>query len=382
MKVRACLFHGLCVLSVGCFATSSLASDIKPSEIFCGNHRMYVSGAVPWGPGPVNTTDGVVRDAGSGQAVCRAHANASWDAPQNFEVRGWVRLTPTAPGGLLCRPYDSEEEYIFNVALDLDWTPDPPASGESATTPLNSLEALRQYLPGQTIAAFGGYPEGYGGGPGAATIHVEVDAWGPCRGGGVDDPGHAYWRWLPPGWQLCGSETYEGNSWYVYFPGDVLPGSDRRLADGNYVSVVGTLWWDGAHRELCAPRNVTPYWAEMHSPDRVRKLTPPRKPVALRDSLIAYAKPNLASTQLCCQHGICLNDSVEETVTLQQPWPNARVVSIDWVGVNADFLEAHVLGINTVRFLAYSQSAYVALYKVHWSPPADVTMSVVNSILK
>ena len=339
-------------------------TDIKGSQIFCSNVRTYEDDGVspPW-RGKPNTAAGAIRND-LGRAVCRAPETVATQVvvPQNFEIRGWV----TRDYLPLCSPsYPDEEEYLFDIALDLDWIPQPADPGEPPLVRIQSMADLLKYMPATNIMAFGGRQVSgmdqtwAGGGPAQAIVHIEVDAWGPSRGGS------AYRRLgPPPGWDACGtSETGDP----VYFHKDILPGN-RVASYGDYVRVIGTQWHDDSHisptrptdPKLCWSQHVPngDWWAEIHTADKIQKLTPPRGRTA-RD-LIAYAA--------CTTTPLGLTDSVVLDPPANTP-PDEHIVKVIpaiWPQSAAVF-SPPVFDARSVTFDIQSSGPMLAFYRVVWS---------------
>lgn len=338
-------------------------TDIKGSQIFCGNVRLYEDDQTspPW-RGKPNTTAGAIRNE-LGRAVCMSPETVLTPsrATQNFEIRGWV----TRDFSSICSPdYTVEEESFIDIALDLDWIPTPADPGEPPLVRLHSMADLLTYLPATNIMKFSGrqiagVDDAWGGGgAGQAIIHVEVDGWGPYRGGS------AYQRLgPPPGWDACGKEGAD----QLYFHHDILPG-DRTASKGDYVRVIGTQWRDDSHLsptdltdpKLCWAQHVAgaDYWAEMHSVDKVQKL--PAPPGRTPKDLIAYAA--CSSTPL----------TLTESVVLEPP-PNTlpdehivKVIPAIWPKSAAAFIPP-VFDARSVSFDIRSTGPTLAFYRVVWS---------------
>lgn len=334
-------------------------TDVKGSAIFCGNVRLYEDDetSLPW-EGKPNTAAGAIRNE-AGRAVCMSPETVLVPSPatQNFEIRGWV----TRDFLPMSQEYTAEEEYFVEVALDLDWTPQPAEPGEPPLIRLHSMADLLKYIPATNIMKFGGRQIAGtgdtwgGGGPAQVIIHVEIDSWGPSRG-------KKAYRKLgpPPGWDQAGTEGVDP----VYFHRDILKG-DRIASNGDYVRVIGTQWRDDSHLnpldpsdpKLCWAQHVPngDYWAEMHTADKIEKLPPP--PGRTRNDLIAYAA--CSTTPL----------SLSESVALQPPSPNDQIVKVIpaiWSASVATFA-APTFDARSVTFDIQSSGPALAFYRVIWS---------------
>jgi len=162
----------------------------------------------------------------------------------------------------------------------------------------------------------------------------------------------------------------------LYWPTDLAPPSPTAdhaaLQPGEYVSVIGTQWRDGAHilchwwpfgcdggaqnqAKLCF-RNHTGqnHWAEIHSPDLIRRM--PEPPPAAHHDVIGYAS--------CSDDPVTLDD----TVNLTPPFPNSRIASIQqWTTGQSYTAAPPSYGTASAAFHIASQGATVAYYDVTWA---------------
>ncbi|MBI4538587.1 MAG: hypothetical protein HY704_03640 [Gemmatimonadetes bacterium] len=195
-------------------------ADVRPSDVFCGNE--------------------VKPRFGPGNCTSKAtDPNGARPAREYVEVRGWV----LGEGEWA----DEREEFVFNLALDLSWTPASPAADH--VHPINSAAALNAAITPHNLIQFGAGDvspmhsamlddEGeVWGGPvsRAAVLHVEIDGWGPVRRAGLAPP---------PGW--VGHPETPGVFW-PFDPKSPPGGRGGPLQLGDYVRIVGTLWEDEPH---------------------------------------------------------------------------------------------------------------------------------------
>jgi len=172
----------------------------------------------------------------------------------------------------------------------------------------------------------------------------------------------------------------------MYFSPNILNLRDGPVSDvlnvGDYVSVIGTYWRDGSHigeaeldivdQSKRCWRDVTggTYWAEMHTPDKVRKLDKVllNKPTELSSSLLAYT-----ACRACPLPFICPPADHADIVTLPQPWPNTRIASISSAVWSSNYSSQaiQIIDYNRVRFAGSFNALYSAVlgfYQVTWGP--------------
>lgn len=266
-------------------------TPVPPHAVFCGNYaKSPIPAEVLAGKSPPMTPPGdsptglpYQKRCGPGegapagsyvQGCCVSHAYDSdcsvapntcrVPATEKVEIRGTVvgieRYTDTSHGA-------HNQEYNFDVLLDLNWDKDPCLP--DGITTINSLDALANAVTPFNIATFGGETE-FGpdgkprdytgtspyryGGPGSLIIKVEIDGWErgnriPTSGSPSRDYGPA-----PPGWVPGTGQSSDSHVLWPFNPdrplGNTGEGPLRsRDSDylGDYVRVVGTLWEDQEH---------------------------------------------------------------------------------------------------------------------------------------
>ncbi len=239
-KKRASPNHGVrwCVPSLSTISLRSLlnmerylyasvsSTQIRPSEVFCGNEVKELRGG-----------------------VCRPKAPKG-KAQEKVEVRGWVFRIKEGGAGWT----DGNEEYAFDLLLDYGWMPET-----KDVYPINSIEAINSAITPHNVILFGfsfppssplfdPYWQGpqmssmldtdgkVWGGPEAMVVHVEVNGWSA--------DGRMKGNQVPSDWMAM--EATPG----VYWPFDPSnPPSEKSipLREGDYVRLVGTLWEDEPH---------------------------------------------------------------------------------------------------------------------------------------
>jgi stigma-specific protein Stig1 len=398
---------------------------VRPSQIFCGKHRIYDDNQPSAWSGVPNTSDTTIGVDAAGNPVCLSDNDGVPNlipALQHAELRGWLvhaNATPNTAidangnhvGDVLV---DDENEWRFDLILDVGWQPDPIASpiGDPGTTPINTLARVRQYIsPGDIIqrarrngasamvgnvGTWGGAMNDVGGVAGNVVVHVEVDGWGPGRGGAF------YWRqynlfggyYGPPGWVKQGMEqtyppgSYIGpaNPWYpVFWPFSLSP-NGRPYQAGDYVSVIGTLWQDNPHI-IChfftgcdggLPTAAQECWAdatngysyfssELHAPDYMRLIKP-----AIADGAAAVAPTDVSHSLIA--YALCRSPGMTDPQTLNPPPGNYAISSIQYSvdGQPAVSAPASFVG-TTATFSAPPTAAALVMYDVTWACPPGLT---------
>jgi len=365
------------------------AGATPASAIFCGNVRKYVND----GTGPTNGTanfgggDPVIsQDPSTGLAQCRGHDDAHVLATERAEIRGWI----VADGSFV--QIAGEEEFSFNVQLDIGWTTQAPV-----VRAINSLSELSHFILPDNIIGTKSQPNGPAGsawgGAGGANVHVEVDGWGSARGCGTQGSGWCqyYADKKPADWNDCHGANVESSiPWNapVCYPFAVSP---QLFHAGAYVRLVGTLWEDGAHINGCSlighifnpshydcpPSNqakqcwsaAAPFgrgYTEMHPVDFAEFLPPPPFP----HNVLAYA--------LCTSGGDATSVQDSATPLFAKP-VNRSVLStdelVDWNFTNAISLTPSprfVIGPyqTNFNFGVNSTNSYgliKSVYDVNWS---------------
>jgi hypothetical protein len=241
---------------------------------------------------------------------CKPNYPAAEDGKviQHVEVRGWIVDDPTFKD-YYPDWHETAQELVFDLKLDHGWMPladnvtpfSSPSAVDQAITPVNFSSLTDQPLPDTKGNVYGG-PD--------PIIHVEVDGWDPngrecrrfdyldrvCRDPG--DPGpppnppDQTTDWVPkPGMAdgaPLGSQS-KPNAGTVYWPFDpdgpqlAVAGLPRhRLAKGDYVRLVGTIWEDhnlphGNPGGDCWNGGFTEHrgWIEMHPVDLLAVVYPP-----------------------------------------------------------------------------------------------------------
>src|SRR5712664_3489800 len=102
------------------------------------------------------------------------------------EIRGGVQKIPFKGlgGPPLTFGDDGEQEYPMSVSLDIGWTPTPEVlAAQPPVVPINTLQAVLQYMPAFNVSQFGGRQPGgqVWGGLGTAVVHIELNAWSKGR---------------------------------------------------------------------------------------------------------------------------------------------------------------------------------------------------------
>jgi hypothetical protein len=211
--------------------TTVRTSANPPSRFFCGN----------------------VNKASASPGGCASYAtdqNGPLPAVERTEIRGWIVSNEAVH-------WVEDDEVGFEVLLDWGWS--PAASG---VVPLNTPEAVVGAITPHNIITFGRNPSDFSiggsrlsagnsaqawGGPFAAVIHVELQAW-RTRTDGVSMP--AEWTTLktrdlatPGGGIITKQFTFPFDPELAF----AEPPMQRNLAPGDYVRIVGTRWEDSCH---------------------------------------------------------------------------------------------------------------------------------------
>jgi hypothetical protein len=386
---------------------------VPPHAVFCGNYaKSPIPAEVMMGKTPPMTPPGdsptglpYQKRCGPGEAAaagtyvqgcCVGHAYDSdcnvapntcrVPATEKTEIRGTVvgleRYTDTSQGA-------RNQEYNFDVLLDLNWDRDPCLPSDVMT--INSLDALAKAVTPFNIFSFGGQefgPDGVAhpktgtspyrnGGPDSLIVKIEIDGWErgnriPTGGSPSRDYGEA-----PSGW-VAG--TGQGSDTHVLWPfnpdrpfGNTGEGP---LQFGEYVRIVGTLWEDQEHDS----NGVTSCWQdgptigrahmEIHPVDYLARVIP-----AKRAQLSTY-------TALA----LCDNASVD-AIHLAPPdeRPAGAPVAVEWMAVGAfntpgtplDPEKDQDKGEVRVRAKALNwqdssgshKGKFFAVYRVYWDSP-------------
>ena len=212
--------------------TTVRTSANPPSRFFCGN--VNKTSATPGG--------------------CQSYAtdqNGQLPAVERTEIRGWIVSSEGVH-------WVEDDEVGVEVLLDWGW---PVVA--SSVVPINTPEAVVGATTPHNIISFGRKPSDFSsggsrlspgnsaqawGGPFAAVVHVELQAW-RTRADGVPMP--TDWttikqRDLPePG----GGGTIIKNFAFPFDPqrASAEPAMQRDLQAGDYVRIVGTRWEDSCH---------------------------------------------------------------------------------------------------------------------------------------
>lgn len=212
--------------------TTVRTSGNPPSRFFCGN----------------------VNKASASPGGCASYAtdqSGSLPAVERTEIRGWI----VSSSGV---HWVEDDEVGVEVLLDWGWS--PLANG---VVPINTPDAVVDAITPHNIITFGRKPSDLSsggsrlstgnssqawGGPFAAVVHVEMQAW-RTRADGVAMP--TEWTALKardfpePG----GGGTITRQFAFPFDPerGFAEPPMQRNLQAGDYVRIVGTRWEDSCH---------------------------------------------------------------------------------------------------------------------------------------
>jgi len=265
------------------------------------------------------------------------------------EIRGWIVGGDLPPLGNYVG--DDEQEYHLNVSLDMGWTPAPETV--AYVTPINRVSTLMDVMPAFNLAAFNGRSANgdVWGGPGAAVVHVEYNAWSKGRTydigtfpGGPDTFVPANWRPVRTFLDASGQPWNAYLPFSPYFPANLFDPSAQPYKNGDYVRLVGLLWEDEPHlndypseNKKCWDDNgyhSTRGWLEMHSVDYMVKISPP-----------AISRPP-ALYQSCSSGTYTVN--FRETVFPKPPYPNSYLVGVnEWIGARWNGQTTGLVGITS-----------------------------------
>jgi len=391
-------------------------TPVPPHAVFCGNYaKSPIPGEVMAGKTPPMTPPGdsptglpYQKRCGPGEAApagsyvqgcCVSHAYDSdcsvapntcrVPATEKVEIRGFVfgdpeRYTDTSGGA-------HNQEYNFDVLLDLNWDRDPCLP--DGITTINSLDALASAVTPFNIVSFGGEqefgPDGLPrpsitgtspyryGGPNSLIIKIEIDGWErgnriPTSGSPSRDYGPA-----PAGWV---SGTGQGSDPHVLWPfnpdnplGNTGEGS---LKAGNYVRIVGTLWEDQEHDSS----GVTSCWQDGPTVGRAHMEMHPVDYLA-RVEQLTRAQPSTYTALTLCDNATI--DAME--IKPPDGGPAGAPVGVEWKAVPAFTTPGTPLEPDKVRdkgevrvkaeALNWQDSSgshkgkFFALYRVYWDTP-------------
>jgi hypothetical protein len=204
--------------------TSTATSAVPPSHVYCGNINKDTSG-----PGHC---------AGIG-----TDANGAIRAFERTEMRGWI---VGGPG------WTEKDEVGLNVLLDWGW------GAEAGIRSINTPEKIMETVTPFNVLMFGVDPTDRNGGGRALLPTMSGDAWGGPNAAVVHVESQA-WRFsdpAPAGWAV--SKTHPSGSPTSTFAVDLFrPDADPALSNdvgiGDYVRLVGTQWEDSCHCQGIQP---------------------------------------------------------------------------------------------------------------------------------
>ena len=198
--------------------TSTTTSPVPPSHVYCGNIKKDTRG-------PGNC-------AGIG-----TDASGPIPAYERTEIRGWIVNAPN---------WSESDELRLNVLLDWGW------SAEAGIRAINTPEKIMETVTPFNVLVFGVDPTDRNAGNWALLPAVSGDAWGGPNAAVIHVESQA-WRFSdspPAGWTI--SKTHPSGSPTSTFALDLFrPDADPALTQdvglGDYVRIVGTQWEDSCH---------------------------------------------------------------------------------------------------------------------------------------
>lgn len=214
--------------------TLTKTSSVPPSDVYCGKYDKAIKGP---GNCPSNGTnqDGPI------------------PAFEQTEMRGWI---VAGPG------WSEPDEMVLNLLLDWGWTAEPGI--RAINTPEKILETVTPF----NVLMFGVDPTDptAGGRPLIATI--SGDAWGGPNAAVIHVEGQA-WRFSespPSDWifsKTHPSGTPTSQFAVDFFRPDADPALDTDIGKGTYVRIVGTQWEDDCHCQQNLPPPLRRYYRQM-----------------------------------------------------------------------------------------------------------------------
>jgi hypothetical protein len=216
-------------------------------------------------------------------------------------------------------------------------------------------------------------------GSGGSTLHCELNAWA------INDKGafvrrHIKGRGPQPAFWI-NPLPQEADAWFPFRPLDP-EGTGRPLQKGDYIVMRGTLWQDIAHGPgydpSTDPWNTGPTinqqgWPEIHPPDWLIRVHPPRPNARLTTDWVGLASPGVTGPQLTSDFSIWPDfEPSSPTGVLRvrsvQGLIHDRLTnaaSLDTLQVNrfADHVEVHL----AIQPTGTQQARFKASWLVGWS---------------
>jgi hypothetical protein len=199
--------------------TSTTTSPVPPSRLYCGN----------------------IKKASRGPGNCAGIGTDTFGpipAFERTEIRGWIVGGPA---------WSETDEVKVNIRLDWEW----PA--EAGIRAINTPEKMMETVTPFNVLTFGVNPTDRDGGGRALLTNASGDVWGGPNAAVVHVESQA-WRFPDPpptGWRTI-SQTNPSGSPLASFAVDLFrPDADPALTSdvgiGDYVRIVGTQWEDSCH---------------------------------------------------------------------------------------------------------------------------------------